>query len=190
MFDSLQSRESVPKKEFFFSTRHFNFWALGAYCPGSVWLAVYSTGYKHNCIILNTWRDQYIYPFTCVIFILDGGFSEVEVEVNKWKPFSSRHLLPAFFLPPLFWLFFFHPLFLARKTFTSFPHPCFSSTMAEISISENSFFLIKNTSKSIAYYILLMEISSFLMSSAGRGQKYQQLKILHIGHGHGYKKWS
>jgi len=87
----------VFQKKVFFSTRHFNFWALGAYCPGSVWLAVYSTRYKHNCIILNIWRDQYIYPFTCVIFILDGGLSEVEVEVNKWKPFSSRHLLPAFF---------------------------------------------------------------------------------------------
>ena len=58
-----------------------------------------------------------------------------------------------------FQLFFLPPLFLARKTFTpsSFPHPCFSSRMLEISISENSFFFqIKNTSKSIAYYILLI----------------------------------
>ena len=42
-----------------------------------------------------------------------------------------------------FQLFFLPPLFLARKTFTSFPHPCFSSTMAEISISENCFFFFK-----------------------------------------------
>ena len=144
-------------------------------------MAVYSTRYKHNCIILNTWRDQYIYPFTCVIFILDGGFSEVEVEVNKWKPFSSRHLLPAFFFSgPFFWL--------EKPSPLPFLTPASAVRCRRYQYLKIVFCKIKNTSKSIAYYILLMEISSFLMSSAGQGRKYQPLKISHIGHGHTVQK--
>ena len=126
-------------------------------------------------------RDQYIYPFTCVIFILDGDLSEA---CWSWQ-------METIFVAAPSSIFFFSPLFLLFPPISLSSHPCLSRTMSEISTSENSFWKErKDCLKSTEYYILRIGMPSLLTSSAWPVRKYQWLKIggihsiLHFGHGH------